>query len=436
MSSYTYKIIDALVYSTSINITFLLSFTFIREDLRRVISRLSIAALLIGLFYYCFPNLLGISYLYLFVYMLLIPIFKRVFNLSYSYTIIFVLLALILELIMQTSIKQALEYYRVSDNSYKYNIMINSTAIAIYFLLLIFANWKKLRIIINQQTMCQVLEQNKKDYLNRHVQALIFILSLMVLWISYFLSNLSLFPFRYQNAILFLTITLFIIFILFTKMLAFHKMERIEILVDQQFQKEMLGFMEIIRSQRHDFNFHLQAIAGMLEKENYLECQEYVQAMVKDAQAMNQILPVHHPAVGALLSKFREVASQKGIQLQICIHYNMEKIPCTVYEINKIIGNLIQNAMDEVEQHLEDANWVQILILKRSGNCVIKVSNIVKKDISYFKKIFDFGYSTKPLHDGIGLNTVQKIVSKYAGSFYIEFEEDIVHFIVTIPIKY
>lgn len=434
--SYTYKIVYTIIYVISINITFLMGFSFIGENLEKIIRKLSIISLFIGFFYYYFYNFLNINYLILCTYISLIPIFKKVFKFSYSRIIVANLFALISRLIMQISVVQISSYYSISNNVYRNTIWITIIVLAIYFLLLILVNWKELSALMSEQGSCSMLKQNQKEYLNRDSELFISILILMILWIFYFMNNLSLFSFKYQNLILFLIITLFIMLISFMKMLVFHKMEKVEIFVDQQFQKEVLDYMKIIRSQRHDFNFHLQAISGMLEKENYKECKEYIKTMVKDAQDVNQTLPLYHPAVSALLNGFTEIAAQNKIQLQMSIHYNMERIPCTVYEINKIIGNLIQNAIDEVEESMDDNKWVQVIILKRSGNCVIKVSNKTNKGKDSFKKIFDFGYSTKPSHEGIGLNTVHKITSKYSGSFYIEFEDNIVNFIVRIPIKY
>lgn len=213
-------------------------------------------------------------------------------------------------------------------------------------------------------------------------------------------------------------------------------MERIETLIDKQYQKEVQAFMEVIRSQRHDFNFHLQAISGLLNDEHYMECKDYVNTMVKDASSMNDVLYLYHPAIGAMLNAFRELAARKGIQLKILIYYNLENIPCTVYETNKILGNLIQNAIDEVEQHLNDSAWIEVMILKRSGNSVFRVSNKMYGDKERFANIFNLGYSTKSSHEGIGLNTVKKFSGKYDGTVYTEFEDDIIHFIVQIPNRY
>ena len=56
--------------------------------------------------------------------------------------------------------------------------------------------------------------------------------------------------------------------------LSFGAMERIEAMIDKQYQTELVNFMQIIRSQRHDFNFHMQAISGMIEGGRYQECRD------------------------------------------------------------------------------------------------------------------------------------------------------------------
>ncbi|WP_264848748.1 sensor histidine kinase [Clostridium omnivorum] len=216
-------------------------------------------------------------------------------------------------------------------------------------------------------------------------------------------------------------------------MIAFYDMKNVEALIDKEYQKELLALTDIIRSQRHDFNFHLQAISGMLRNEKYKDCSEYINVMVKEAQSFNEILSLQNPAVGALLNTFREIAARKGIQLQIVIYYNLDKLRCTVYETNKILGNLIQNAIDEVEQHLDDSAWIEVMILKRSGNSVFRVSNKIYENNKALKDIFNSGYSTKKSHEGIGLSTVKKIVEKYNGVVYTEIEGDIIHFIAQIP---
>lgn len=280
------------------------------------------------------------------------------------------------------------------------------------------------------------LEKNQKKEFRNYILLITFVSFLLLLWTLYIKDNLKTYPTNSQYAIFSFSIFVFTIFTVFIKVFSIYAVTKVEILIDRQYQSELVNFMHIIRSQRHDFNFHLQAISGMLDDKKYSECSDYVKTMVMETSVMNEILPLYHPAIGALLHTFREISAQKGIKLEIQIFYNLDNTPCTVYEMNKVIGNLVQNAIDEIESNRNNEPWVKIMILKRGGNCLIKVSNKISRDISDYKNIFKAGYSTKQAHEGIGLTTVQKIVSKYGGSIYLEFEGDTIHFIAQIPIRY
>lgn len=211
-------------------------------------------------------------------------------------------------------------------------------------------------------------------------------------------------------------------------------MSRMETLVDQKYQEELLNFMQVIRSQRHDFNFHMQAVAGMIDNGKYEECSQYVRTMVRNVEHLNDMLPLHHPANSALVNTFFELAVSKGIRLEIQILDSLQHLPCTVYEMNTVIGNLLQNAIDETETKDVSERWIKLLIMKRSRRYIVKVSNPCEKKPEEFKEIFNSGYSTKKCHEGIGLVNVKKITAKYHGTVYLEHEPGIVHFIAKIPV--
>lgn len=259
------------------------------------------------------------------------------------------------------------------------------------------------------------------------------VLLLPVSWVWYQL--LAFEPFLssgYRTAVLFTTaIILIILFIL--RQLAYAAVQRIESILDKQYQAELLNLMQIIRSQRHDFNFHIQAISGMIEQGKYAECSDYVRSMVKTTTAMNDMLPLHDPAVSAMINSFREMANQKNVELQVAISNDLQQIPCTVYEINTIIGNLIQNAMDELEQNKDLPPWISVLILKRGGHHTIKITNPCHQTEGALRNCFKPGFTTKQAHEGIGLTTVMRIVTKYHGAVFAELDDGIISFIVQMP---
>lgn len=200
-----------------------------------------------------------------------------------------------------------------------------------------------------------------------------------------------------------------------------------------KWQKESRDYINVIRSQRHDFNFHVHAIVGLIENEEYEECRKYVTNVANEATHVNDIMPVHDAVVGSMLYNMRETARKKGTDITYDITYDMEHVVCNSFEINKILGNLIQNALDAMNGNEEKEAGIKVKIFKRRGNTVISVSNLFLGDKQNILRAFELNYSTKTKHEGIGLSMISKTVEKYGGRIYTEFDGDWVSFIVNIP---
>ena len=198
-------------------------------------------------------------------------------------------------------------------------------------------------------------------------------------------------------------------------------------------QKESRDYINVIRSQRHDFNFHVHAIVGLIENGEFEECRKYVTDVANEASLVNDIMPVHDAVVGSMLYNMRETARAKGTDIHYDITYDMEHVICNSFEINKILGNLIQNALDAMHVQEEKEAGIQVKIFKRRGNTVISVSNLFLGDKNSIVRAFELNYSTKHKHEGIGLSMILKTVEKYGGRIYTEIEDDWVRFIVNIP---
>ncbi|MCM1307289.1 MAG: GHKL domain-containing protein [Butyrivibrio sp.] len=202
-----------------------------------------------------------------------------------------------------------------------------------------------------------------------------------------------------------------------------------------RWQKESRDYMNTIRSQRHDFNIHLHTIVGMLENEDYESCKSYVKDMVQEASAVNDIMPVYDAVIGSMLYNMRRAARLKGTDIEYDIKYDMKNIICNAFECNKIIGNLIQNAIDAVNTEEELEYGIRVAVFKRHGSTVIKVSNLYDGDSDRIARAFDMNYTTKKNHDGIGLSMIKRTLKKYYGRIYAEMDERTVTFTVNIPNK-
>lgn len=81
------------------------------------------------------------------------------------------------------------------------------------------------------------------------------------------------------------------------------------------------------------------------------ECRKYVAALEEDFSLMNAVPPIQDPAISAMIHSFQTLAAREGIRLHISISTDLLQIATNVYETNKIISNLLQNAIDETATH-------------------------------------------------------------------------------------
>lgn len=216
-----------------------------------------------------------------------------------------------------------------------------------------------------------------------------------------------------------------------------YRMAQSSSLVEKQFRREMQLFMNVIRSQRHDYNFHVQAITGLVRSQRWDECMQYVDALEKSTTEMNAVLLVKEPAISAMIHHFQKQAMQDGIRLQVEIEDDLSKIATDVYETNKIIGNLLQNALDETRTHKDKSYGIRLLILKRNEYCVICVSNALGDTLSADRigQIYQPGFTMKEGHEGVGLSSVRMLVESYQGMLNAQIEDGIITFSVRVPIR-
>lgn len=227
--------------------------------------------------------------------------------------------------------------------------------------------------------------------------------------------------------------------IVFVIIMIDYKREMLATLMEKQYRNEVQGFMSIIRSQRHDYNFHVQTLAGMINTDKFDACKKYLNELVKDCISMNTVLPVRDPAISVLINNFRIIAAGEGIELHIDIQNDMSNIATNAYETNKILSNLLQNAIDEMKLHKDKSYGIWLYILKRDEFCVIHVANEIREEISneeYINNIYKHGYTTKSGHSGIGLSSIQALVKQYHGVIYTRIEGKVIHIIAKVPLKY
>lgn len=58
------------------------------------------------------------------------------------------------------------------------------------------------------------------------------------------------------------------------------KIKERQLLLEQKHRQELLDFFTVIRSQPHDFNFHINSLYGLLLGSNFEAAKDYIEEIV------------------------------------------------------------------------------------------------------------------------------------------------------------
>lgn len=420
-----------------INTSMIFGFSLTEVKLSKVLKKCVFISTIAGILLYFFITYTKIKFPLLWIFLIIIPFIYFYVKLPFSQVVVIVLLAFTFNL----CIMKILEYNLFDLLLYRNNIandpIIQSSLIIFQGL----SNIVITMVIYNNNLVFfpkhlfedKVLENDSLESYNTSIYSIGFILITLNFGLYIMFSELHYFRDNFRIILIFWSIIVSSSLLFYLRASIQYKNKLRDVLYDGQHQQDILSYYSVIRSQRHDFNYHLNAIYALINDENYFDCKEYIEDIVKDARYINELLPLYHPIIGAMLNTFKEIAVQRGVQVHYFIYDDLRNMPCTVYEMNKILGNLIQNAIDEVEGKRDNNPKIKVEISQERGSIVLKVTNTTDVEKVHLENIFHIGYSTKNVHEGLGLPTVKRILSKYNGVIYPEILEDEISFVVRMP---
>ncbi|MEW6275552.1 MAG: ATP-binding protein [Bacillota bacterium] len=194
------------------------------------------------------------------------------------------------------------------------------------------------------------------------------------------------------------------------------------ILLEQQ-ARSMEDIQELIRNiraQRHDFLNHLQTVYGLLQMNKAESAQSYLAEVVREARTSAQLINLKQPEVGALIQRKVNQAAAQEISFNLTIQSDLHAVPVRPYQLNRVLGNLIDNAFEAVMGLEPKDRFVKVEISEDEENYIIKVLNSgpgLKPEI--LDHIFAPGFSTKGSNRGMGLSIVREIVEEHGGTISV-----------------
>lgn len=182
------------------------------------------------------------------------------------------------------------------------------------------------------------------------------------------------------------------------------------------FNKNLENCLENIKEFKHNFVAVIQHIGREIEKNNFDELKSSYKDIIqeyKDTNSLCMITPesINESAVYNILCNKLIVAKQNDIQVELDIKMDFSKIKVKSYELVRILGILLDNAIEAAKD--SERKCISISFLYSKNKSIIKISNTYdNKEKIDLEQIFKKGYSTKTGNTGLGLWEIRRILSK------------------------
>ncbi|MBQ8638212.1 MAG: GHKL domain-containing protein [Lachnospiraceae bacterium] len=174
-----------------------------------------------------------------------------------------------------------------------------------------------------------------------------------------------------------------------------------------------------MRGWRHDYHNHIQAMQASMALGKYEEVNAYLRQLNDDLTSVDTVIKTGRVMVDAILNGKINIAAQNEIPV-----HAKAKIPeeTAIHDVDLcvIIGNLLDNAIEENRKLPEADRFIRIYMGTKNTQLYIAVTNAAGKKQ---KKLGSLFLSSKGQQHGFGLARVESIVKKYDGLFSADSED-------------
>ncbi|MFW5976407.1 MAG: sensor histidine kinase [Bacillota bacterium] len=191
-----------------------------------------------------------------------------------------------------------------------------------------------------------------------------------------------------------------------------------------------------LKKQMHDFKNHLGTLNMMLEMDKISRAKKYLNGLINEVTTIQQNFKTGNEVIDALLCSKIIQAKDRNINLNINVLKSLKLPQVNDWDINRIIGNLIDNSIEALK-FLNTKKEVEVLINRKDKLNIIKVKTfgvLIPEEVQ--KNIFKKGYTSKQESGhGLGLYICQQIVKSYQGKIRITKDEKVpvTTFVVELP---
>ena len=270
--------------------------------------------------------------------------------------------------------------------------------------------------------ICILLKKRKKisDYLQPSLKVTVIInliLGISVIFINSYIISIYHFNFSATvKVIMILSLLVYFVFSMYS-ILRTNKLEQTakDLETEKIYNKTLSILHDNIRCFKHDFNNIVQVIGGYIDLNDMNGLNKYYQSLLKECKLNNNLnllnpQTINNPSIYSLLNNKYYQALQYGITMNFEIFSDLSTINFNIYEFTRILGILLDNAIEAAKETTEKI--IEIQFKSDSKKQLFIIENSCADNNISTTKIFEKGYSTKKNNSGIGLWKVHNILSK------------------------
>lgn len=186
------------------------------------------------------------------------------------------------------------------------------------------------------------------------------------------------------------------------------------------YNQSLIILHDSVRGFKHDFHNILQAIGGYIDKNDMEGLNKYYSQLVVDCQRVNNLTSlnpetINNPAIYGILAAKYLKADELGIQINLEVFLNLNKLNMKIYEFTRILGILMDNAIEASSKCDEKIIKVEIRNDFKVNRQVLIIENTYSNKDVDTEKIFEKGYTSKTDNKnphGLGLWEIRQILKK------------------------
>lgn len=222
------------------------------------------------------------------------------------------------------------------------------------------------------------------------------------------------------NTIQFIVVCGFLFFYL-KRTIEFEKAQS-DLFTSELHNKTLVGMVDGVRTLKHDYNNIMQSLNGYVSTKQYDKLQDHINYVLGECNIVNNLSAIdpkifNEPAIYGIVGSKFFLALEDDIKFDLDIATDISKIQFSMPDLSRILGILLDNAMEATKKC--DTPYIRLEMKYDKRKCadVINVVNNYDTSINInLEDIYKNGFSTKQVKSGIGLWEVKKLVNKQKNS--------------------